>query len=70
MFETGNSQRYFWLPVPDESSDYGLTRHAFAGTRLDSGTAGKAFCGNTFSLAQPSEMDWIHAKTATHCSKK
>ncbi|WP_435876308.1 hypothetical protein [Saccharopolyspora shandongensis] len=61
-FAPSTYQRYFWLPVPDESSAYGLVRHAFAGSRLDAGTADKAFCGNIFALAKPSEMDWIHAK--------
>ncbi|MGI8309986.1 hypothetical protein [Saccharopolyspora hattusasensis] len=73
MPETQAQQRYFWLPVPDESSDYGLVRHAFAGTRLHAGPADDSFCGNTFALANPSEMDWIHAKrarNATRCSRK
>ncbi|MGW3468182.1 hypothetical protein ACWDKQ_06850 [Saccharopolyspora sp. NPDC000995] len=65
---TPNQQRYFWLPVPDESIDYGLARHAFAGTRLDAGAAGESFCGITFALARPSEMDWIHAKTCQDCN--
>ncbi|SDZ26112.1 hypothetical protein SAMN05216215_10555 [Saccharopolyspora shandongensis] len=68
MSQPQTEQRYFWLPVPDESSTYGLVRHAFAGSRLDAGTADEAFCGNTFALANPSEMDWIHARTCPDCN--
>ncbi|RKT88244.1 hypothetical protein SAMN05421805_101318 [Saccharopolyspora antimicrobica] len=60
--------RYFWLPVPDESSDYGLVRHAFAGSRLDKGPADDSFCGDTYALAIPSEMDWIRAPTCQDCN--
>lgn len=68
MPETQIEQRYFWLPVPDEASDYGFVRHAFAGSRLDRGPAGDAFCGATCALATPSEVDWIRAPTCQDCN--
>ncbi|GAA4859630.1 zinc finger protein [Saccharopolyspora rosea] len=62
-------QRYFWLPVADESGDdYALRRHAFPGSRLDTATSATAYCGETFALAQPSEMDWIRARTCQPCN--
>lgn len=64
-----NAARYFWLPVVDGSSGYGLTRHAFPGRRVDSGAAESAHCGETFALAAPSEMDWICAPTCADCNE-
>lgn len=60
--------RYFWLPVVDEKSGYGLTRHAFPGRRADADLAQPAHCGHTFALATPSEMDWICAPTCQDCN--
>ncbi|MGP4018544.1 zinc finger protein [Saccharopolyspora sp. 5N708] len=72
MIDTSGTatQRYFWLPVPDESSAYGLARHAFPGTRLAAGLADAGYCGETFALAIPSEVDWIHAPTCQACNSK
>ncbi|GAA0533122.1 hypothetical protein A8924_0556 [Saccharopolyspora erythraea NRRL 2338] len=61
--------RYYWLPVPDKSSAYGFVRHAFPGSRINSGPAGSAFCGEDFALATPSEMDWIRAPTCERCNE-
>lgn len=70
MTQTQAYQRYYWLPVVDESSSYGLTRHAFPGRRIDAGLNGDSFCGNLFGLAEPSKVDWIHAPSCQDCNSK
>ncbi|MFI0465909.1 hypothetical protein ACH347_17670 [Saccharopolyspora sp. 5N102] len=61
-------QRYYWLPVVDESSSYGLVRHAFAGRYIDAGANGESFCAKNFALAKPSEVDWIQAPSCQDCN--
>lgn len=60
--------RYFWRPAPDESSAYGLVRHAFFGIAADSGPSAPSVCERIFALAKPSEFDWIHAPTCAECN--
>lgn len=60
---------YFWRPVPDEASSYGLVRHAFYGVVADAGTSAPSVCERTFALAKPSEFDWIHAPTCHECNE-
>lgn len=61
--------RYFWRPVPDEASSYGLVRHVFFGIAADSGPSALSVCERTFALAKPSEFDWIHAPTCPECNE-
>lgn len=61
-------QRYYWLPVVDESSSGGMVRHAFRGTYADASANGDSFCDKRFCLAKPSEMDWIQAPSCQDCN--
>ncbi|MDA3646796.1 hypothetical protein LZ318_41190 [Saccharopolyspora indica] len=70
MTGTNGQLRYHWLPVVDDSSSYGLVRHAFSGRRIDAGTSGKSFCGDLFAIAEPSEMDWIRAPSCQRCNSE
>ncbi|KAA5831296.1 hypothetical protein F1721_21410 [Saccharopolyspora hirsuta] len=70
MAGTNEHQRYHWLPVVDDSSSYGLVRHAFRGRRIDAGVNGESFCGSSFAIAEPSEIDWIRAPSCQDCNAK
>lgn len=61
--------RYFWRPVPDATSHYGLVRHAFLGNSADAGPSATSACEGVFALASPSEFDWIHAPTCADCNE-
>ncbi|PKW15821.1 hypothetical protein [Saccharopolyspora spinosa] len=60
---------YFWRPVPDDTSSYGLVRHAFFGTSEDAAPSVISACDEIFALAKPSEIDWIHAPTCSRCNE-
>ncbi|MGW3468540.1 hypothetical protein ACWDKQ_08715 [Saccharopolyspora sp. NPDC000995] len=61
--------RYFWRPVPDDTSTYGLVRHAFFGASANAGPSAISVCDESFALAKPSEIDWIHAPTCSRCNE-